>query len=102
MDNIDKNININDIKESEKKNEIDNFNNKKNININNLENIYEEKGENEEEDNEIYQPTSMIIKNVRKHEDEEPDFEFYIDNENKNIKNIIEPENENELNNNEE
>ena len=102
MDNINKNININDIKESEKKNEIDNLNKNKNQNLNRLENIYEEKAENEEEDNEIYQPTSMIIKNVRKHEDEEPDFEFYIDNENKNIKNIIEPENENELNNNEE
>ena len=99
MDNLDKNININDIKEKEKKNEIDNL--KKNKNLNELENIYEEKGENEEEDNEIYQPTSMIIKNVRKHEDEEADFEFYIDNENQNIKNIIEPENENELNNNE-
>ena len=102
MDNINKNININDIKESEKKNEIDNLNKNQNQNLNRLENIYEEKAENEEEDNEIYQPTSMIIKNVRKHEDEEPDFEFYIDNENKNIKNIIEPENENELNNNEE
>ena len=102
MDNINKNININDIKESEKKNEIDNLNKNKNQNLNRLENIYEEKAENEEEDNEIYQPTSMIIKNVRKHEDEEADFEFYIDNENKNIKNIIEPENENELNNNEE
>ena len=98
MDNINKNTNIKDTKENEKKSEIDNLN--KNKNINNLYDIYEEKGENEEEENEIYQPTSTIIKNVRKHEDEEPDFEFYIDNENKNNKNINEPPNE--LNSNEE
>ena len=98
MDNINKNTNIKDTKENEKKSEIDNLD--KNKNINNLYDIYEEKGENEEEENEIYQPTSTIIKNVRKHEDEEPDFEFYIDNENKNNKNIIVPPKE--LNSNEE
>ena len=68
-----------------------------------LNNIYEEKVENEDneendynENNEIYQPTSMIIKNVKKHRDEEADFEFYNDNENKNTQNLI--ENKNDLN----
>ena len=103
IDKIDKidnnNKNLNEIKENEKKKENDNLNK----NLDNLDNIYEEKAENEEieeNENEIYQPTSMIIKNVRKHEDEEADFEFYIDNENKNIKNVIEPKNDN-LNNEE-
>ena len=67
--------------EKEKGNEIENKRNKK---YDNLDNIYEEK---ENENNEIYQPTSEIIKNVRQHEEEEADFEFYIDNENEN-KNI--------------
>ena len=77
--------------EKEKEIEIENKRDKK---YDNLDNIYEEKeNENEEnENNEIYQPTSMIIKNVRQHE-EEADFEFYIDNENKNDHNLIDSEN---------
>ena len=30
----------------------------------------------------------MIIKNLRRHEEEEGDFEFYIENENKDISNF--------------
>ena len=30
----------------------------------------------------------MIINNVKKHEEEEGDLEFYIENENKNISNL--------------
>ena len=93
-------------KEDEKVKDIENLNlinNKKNED-NNIDNINKKKekkdmdeiiesSENEEneenENNEIYQPTSMIIKNVGKHEEEEADFEFYIDNENKNIDNLI-------------
>ena len=41
----------------------------------------------------------MIIKNVRQHEEKEADFKFYIDNENKNIQNLL--DNQNELNNDE-
>ena len=63
----------------EKENKINEFN----------ENKIEEKEENEEnENNEIYQPTSMIINNVKKHEEEEGELEFYIENENKNISNL--------------
>ena len=58
----------------------------KNENDNNIENINEEKEE--KDNNEIYQPTSMIIKNLRRHEEEEGDFEFYIENENKDISNF--------------
>ena len=82
-----------------KENEIDNTSDKMNK-YNNLDDIYEEKeNENDEnENNEIYLTTSTIIKNVRQHE-EEADFEFYIDNENKNIQNLL--DNQNELNNDE-
>ena len=58
----------------------------KNENDNNIEKLNEEKEE--KDNNEIYQPTSMIIKNLRRHEEEEGDFEFYIENENKDISNF--------------
>jgi hypothetical protein len=78
------------IDRNEKKNLIDNKENDENINKidkndNNIDNLNEEKEE--KDNNEIYQPTSMIIKNLRKHEEEEVDFELYIENENKDISN---------------
>ena len=36
----------------------------------------------------------MIIKNVREHEEEETDFELYVENENHNKDNLIEPHEE--------
>ena len=83
------NLNLINNKKNEDNN-IDNINKKKEKK--DMDEIIEssENEENEEnENNEIYQPTSMIIKNVGKHEEEEADFEFYIDNENKNIDNLI-------------
>ena len=75
------------IDRNEKKNLIDNKENEEDINKkdNNIDNLNEEKEE--KDNNEIYQPTSMIIKNLKKHEEEEGDFEFYIENENKDISN---------------
>ena len=85
---IDKEVIKNDnIPIKEKNNNIDNISNKEKEN-----NIYDNIIENEEnednENNEMYQPTSMIIKNVKKHEEEEA--EFYYENENKNIDNLLE------------
>ena len=78
------------IDRNEKQNLIEDKENEEDINKiykneidNNIENINEEKDE--KDNNEIYQPTSMIIKNLRRHEEEEGDFEFYIENENKDI-----------------
>ena len=76
------------IDRNEKENLIENKENEEDTNKiykNENDNINEEKEE--KDNNEIYQPTSMIIKNLRKHE-EEGDFEFYIQNENKDISNF--------------
>ena len=76
------------IDRNEKQNLIEDKENEEDINKiykNENDNINEEKEE--KDNNEIYQPTSMIIKNLRKHE-EEGDFEFYIKNENKDISNF--------------
>ena len=73
-------------------------NENENIKIDNkkMKKLEEERGKNkmddiieneENENNEIYQPTSMILKNVRRHEEEEA--EFYFENENKNIDNNL-------------
>jgi len=85
---IDRNENKNLIENKENEEDINKIYNN-NENEKNNDNIIEEKEE--KDNNEIYQPTSMIIKNLRKHEEEEGDFEFYIENENKdssNYKNI--------------
>ena len=73
-----------DNKENEPKNEKE----EKKIELNEI----NENDENEE--NEIYAPTSMIIKNVREHEEEEADFELYVENENRNKDDLIEPHEE--------
>ena len=92
----DEKINVNNqeeniaIKENVPKDN-DNLEKEKEIELNEL----NENDENEEnENNEIYAPTSMIIKNVRQHEEEEADFELYIENENDNIDKLIEPRND--------
>ena len=81
---IDRNEKQNLIEDKENEEDINKI--YKNENDNNIENINEEKDE--KDNNEIYQPTSMIIKNLRRHEEEEGDFEFYIENENKDISNF--------------
>ena len=81
---IDRNEKQNLIEDKENEEDINKI--YKNENDNNIENINEEKEE--KDNNEIYQPTSMIIKNLRRHEEEEGDFEFYIENENKDISNF--------------
>ena len=81
---IDRNEKKNLIEDKENEEDINKI--YKNENDNNIENINEEKDE--KDNNEIYQPTSMIIKNLRRHEEEEGDFEFYIENENKDISNF--------------
>ena len=80
------------------KEDIKNENENENIKIDNkkMKKLEEERGKNkmddiieneENENNEIYQQTSMILKNVRRHEEEEA--EFYFENENKNIDNNL-------------
>ena len=81
---IDRNEKQNLIEDKENEEDINKI--YKNEKDNNIENINEEKDE--KDNNEIYQPTSMIIKNLRRHEEEEGDFEFYIENENKDISNF--------------
>ena len=81
---IDRNEKKNLIEDKENEEDINKIN--KNENDNNIEKLIEEKEEKDK--NEIYQPTSMIIKNLRRHEEEEGDFEFYIENENKDISNL--------------
>ena len=80
------------------KEDIKNENENENIKIDNkkMKKLEEERGKNkmddiieneENENNEIYQQTSLILKNVRRHEEEEA--EFYFENENKNIDNNL-------------